>query len=333
MGKKSVWVLTVLILISAPLLSGDAAAKPFYEGKVMKIIVTTKPGGGYDFYGRLIAKYMQKYLPGSTIIVKNMPGAGDVIGTNALYFSKPDGLTLGTFNRGVGMTQVAGVKGVKFNMAEFSWIGSPTSEVTGYIVHNSFKNLEEVLKADNMRIATGGIGNTTYITVLLFYKMIGQSNYSFGTGYQGGEVELAIMRREMDGNFGSYDSRKVMVEGGYGRFVMFIGKTKPTGHEDVPFIEDIVKDKRYKPAIDLLKGINLVGRPFAGPPKIPQDRLKVLQDAFRKAVLDPALLEQAKKSSRPIDYVSPEECEAWAKSLIELPPDLVDSIRSAFTAK
>ena len=48
-------------------------AKPFYEGKVMKIIVSTKPGGGYDYYGRIIARFMQKYLPGSTIIVKN-PG-------------------------------------------------------------------------------------------------------------------------------------------------------------------------------------------------------------------------------------------------------------------
>ena len=112
------------------------------------------------------------------------------------------------------MTQVAGVKGARFNFAKFSWIGSPTSEVTGFIVHNSFKDLDAVLKADNMRIATGGIGNTTYLTVLLFYKMMGQTNYSFGTGYQGGEVQLAIMRREMDGNFGSYDSRKVMEEAG-----------------------------------------------------------------------------------------------------------------------
>ncbi len=333
MRKKSVFFLLVFIFILMPLFTSYATAKPFYEKKVMKIIVTTKPGGGYDFYGRLMAKYMQKYLPGSTIIVKNMPGAGDVIGTNALYLAKPDGLTLGTFNRGVGMTQVAEVKGVKFNLSKFSWIGSPTSEVTGYIVHKSFKDLEDVLKADKMRIAVGGLGSTTYITVLLFYQMLGQSNYAFGTGYAGGEVELAIMRHEMDGNFGSFDSRKVMVEGGYGRFVMFIGKTKPPGHKHVPFIEDIIKDKKYKPAIDLLKGINLVGRPFAGPPGIPEDRLKILRNAFKKAIHDPALLEQAKKSSRPIDFVSHEECEAWAKSLLELPPDLVDTIRSAFVIK
>jgi len=320
-------VILTLLFVNA------AMGKPFYNGKVLKIIVTSKPGGGYDYYGRLMAKYMQKHLPGSTFIVKNMPGAGDVIGTNAIYFAKPDGLTLGTFNRGVGMTQVAGVKGARFNFAKFSWLGSPTSEITGFIVHNSFKDLNDVLKADNMRIATGGIGNTTYMTVLLFYKMMGQTNYSFGTGYQGGEVELAIMRREMDGNFGSFDSRKVMLDGGYGHFVMFIGNKKPPGHENVPFIEDVVKDKKYKPAINLLKGINMVGRPFAGPPGIPEDRLSILREAFKKAVHDPELIGQAKKAGRPIDFVSDEECEAWAKSLLELPPDLVDTIQKVFAVK
>jgi tripartite-type tricarboxylate transporter receptor subunit TctC len=308
-------------------------AKPFYQGKVSKIIVTTKPGGGYDYYARLIARFMQKYLPGSTFIVKNIPGAGNVIGTNAIYAAKPDGLTFGTFNRGVGMTQVAAVKGLRFDLTKMSWLGSPTSEVTGYIVHKSFKNLDDVLKAENMRVATGGLGTTTYITVLLFYKMLGQDNYSFGTGYAGGEVELAIMRREMDGNFGSFDSRKVMVKQGFGRFVMFIGKTKPAGYESVPFIEDVIKDKKYKPVIDLLKGINMVGRPFAGPPGIPIDRLKTLRSAFRKAIHDPELLEHAKKASRPIAFVSPEECEAWAKSLFELPPDVTESIKRAFEVK
>ena len=146
MRRKS--VLLVVVISLTLLFAGVAMGKPFYDGKVIKIIVTSKPGGGYDFYARLMAKYMQKHLPGSTFIVKNMPGAGDVIGTNAIYFAKPDSLTLGTFNRGVGMTQVAGVKGARFNFAEFSWLGSPTSEVTGFIVHNSFKDLDAVLKAE-----------------------------------------------------------------------------------------------------------------------------------------------------------------------------------------
>lgn len=329
MRKKTLLILwTILsILLGAAVIE----AKPFYEGKIIKIIVATKPGGGYDYYARLMAPFLQKYLPGSTVIVKNMPGAGHVIGTNATYLAKPDGLTIGTFNRAVGMTQVAGMKGVRFDFSKFKWLGSPSEEIYCLVVNSeSFKNMGEVLKADKLRMATSGVGTVAYITTILFYQMLGQKNFSIGTGYAGGEVELAIMRKEMDGNFGSFDSRKSMVDSGFGRFIVFIGKTKPVGYESVPFIEEVITDPKHRPVIALLKGLNTVGRPFAVSPDTPDDRLKVLKEAFKKSVRDPELLQTAKKGDRPIDFVSAEECEAWAKSLLKLPPEIVTTIKNAY---
>src|SRR5215468_1251543 len=66
----------------------------YFKGKTINYIVATAAGGGYDLYGRLVAEYMQRYLPGSTFVVKNVPGAGHMIGTNTIYASKPDGLTI-----------------------------------------------------------------------------------------------------------------------------------------------------------------------------------------------------------------------------------------------
>src|SRR5680860_652054 len=102
--------------------------KPFYEGKTIKLIVSTKPGGGYDTYGRMVAKFMEEQLPGSTIVVKNVPGAGHIIGCNEIYMSEPDGLTFGTFNRGLPLAQIAGLEGIEFDLSEMSWLGSPASE-------------------------------------------------------------------------------------------------------------------------------------------------------------------------------------------------------------
>ncbi len=88
-----------------------SAANPdidFYKGKVIGYIVATKPGGAYDAYARLIGKYMQKYLPGSTVIVKNIPGAGHIIGANETYLAKPNGLTIGTFNTSMIYSQIVG---------------------------------------------------------------------------------------------------------------------------------------------------------------------------------------------------------------------------------
>ena len=82
--------------LQPPLAAGLAASPApaqtgadFYKGKTVTYIVATSPGGGYDLYGRLVAEFMQKYLPGSTFVVKNLPGAGHLVGTNTIYASSP----------------------------------------------------------------------------------------------------------------------------------------------------------------------------------------------------------------------------------------------------
>ena len=52
-----------------------AAAESFFKGKTITYIVSTSPGGGYDTYGRLIAKHMEKQIPGVRIVVRNVPGS------------------------------------------------------------------------------------------------------------------------------------------------------------------------------------------------------------------------------------------------------------------
>ncbi|MCZ6637749.1 MAG: tricarboxylate transporter, partial [Alphaproteobacteria bacterium] len=59
-----------------------ATGKAFYDGKTIKWIIATGPGGGHDFYARLFARHMQKALPGSTFVSLNRPGAGHRIGAN-----------------------------------------------------------------------------------------------------------------------------------------------------------------------------------------------------------------------------------------------------------
>src|SRR5258708_9123627 len=74
-----------------------AQSEPFYKGKSIRIIVGLTPGGFYDRWARLLARYMPKYIPGNPeIIVQNMPGAGSMIAMNHIYnVAKPDGRTVG----------------------------------------------------------------------------------------------------------------------------------------------------------------------------------------------------------------------------------------------
>src|ERR671919_428004 len=72
----------------------------FYQGKTITMVVSSTTGGGYDLWARFVAPYIVKYIPGSpSIVVQNMPGAGNIIGANYVYgIAKPDGLTLKTIN-------------------------------------------------------------------------------------------------------------------------------------------------------------------------------------------------------------------------------------------
>ncbi len=81
---------------------------------------------------------MQKHLPGSTFVVRNMPGAGHIIGANYLYASKPDGLTIGTFNTGLIYNQLVGLDSLKADLTKMSWIGKASTDPRAVMVSASF---------------------------------------------------------------------------------------------------------------------------------------------------------------------------------------------------
>jgi tripartite-type tricarboxylate transporter receptor subunit TctC len=327
MTKKILWVLLALF-IAAP--TGTGLCKEFYDGKTIKLIVATKPGGGYDLYGRMLAKYMQTYLPGSKIIVKNRPGAGHIIGCSETYHAKPNGLTFGTFNRSLPLAQLAELKGVKFDLTKMSWLGSPASELYSLVMVSKFKSIDDIRKAPEVKLSSAGVGSQSHVTSELFKNMFKLNNIKVVPGYGGGEAELAMMRGELDGQFGSLSSLAKFVKEGNGNVVLLIGKSKPQELADVPLMHELVKEAKYQPVLKLLNTLNVLARPFAGPPDIPADRLKKLRDAFYKSCKDPEFLSFAEKSGVPIDLTPGEEALDLVKGIIELDPDLVKLIKDAY---
>jgi tripartite-type tricarboxylate transporter receptor subunit TctC len=91
--------LVAFALLSA--LSNDAALA-VYPDRIVKIVVPFAPGGGTDVIARTLAQEMAKDL-GASVIIENKPGAGTIIGTQAVATSEPDGYTLlmGTFANAV----------------------------------------------------------------------------------------------------------------------------------------------------------------------------------------------------------------------------------------
>src|SRR5712692_5948222 len=85
-----------------------------------------------------------------TIIVGYKPGGNSIIAANHLYnVAKPDGLTIGTFNRNLPIAQLTKVQGVKYDMTKFAWIGSAANEATILAIRNElpYRNFAELRKA------------------------------------------------------------------------------------------------------------------------------------------------------------------------------------------
>src|SRR4029079_16198968 len=197
----------------------------FYKGKTVTYIVATAPGGGYDLYGRLVAEYMQKYLPGSTFVVKNVPGAGHLIGANTIYASKADGLTLGTFNTGLIYNQLIGREGVHFDLTKMAWIGKAASDprVITIGVQSPIKSFQDLMALkEPVNFSTGGIGASAYVETVMLYNAL-KLPIKIQPGYYGSDDPIAIRRGEIQGTLASRSSWELFVSQGYGRFIAQIG--------------------------------------------------------------------------------------------------------------
>jgi tripartite-type tricarboxylate transporter receptor subunit TctC len=299
----------------------------FYNGKTVTYVVATSPGGGYDLYGRLIAEFMQRNLPGSTFIVKNMPGAGHLIGTNAIYASKPDGLTIGTFNTGLIYNQLIGHESAKFDLTKMSWIGKAGTEPRVMVIaeQSPIKSWEElVAQKEPVSFATSGIGASNYVELHMLYKVL-KLPIKILTGYNGNDDSLAMRRGEVVGGMGSRSSFDSFRKNGYGRYIAQIGGND----KDVPQLIDLVKEPAAKQFLQLVQAQGDIARLTAGPPGIPKPQLDALRDAYRKAMEDKELQARAEKMERPVEPAYGDDVLKSVKAALDQTPEIKALLKEA----
>jgi putative tricarboxylic transport membrane protein len=318
------------------LVTSQAAAQSgadFFKGKTLTYIVATAPGGGYDTYGRLVAKYLVKHLGMDKAIVRNMPGAGHIIGANFLYASKPDGLTLGTFNTGLIYAQLLDTKGIEFDLTKMSWIGKAAAETRTFVVgdHTSYMTFQDALNSDRpLKLAVSGIGSASYTETRLLERAFPDLKLDVIPGFSGTEDAMSIMREEVDGTFASRSSYVPFVENGDGRFLLDVGGES---HEGIPQARDVVKGEVGEAIIAVIESQATLARFTAGPPGIPEDRLEALRDAYMAAMQDPELLAETKKLDVPIEPMRGDGVAKAVLSALDRPPEVKAVIAEALNVE
>ena len=307
--------------LTALALGGPAAAQDnFYDGERLTYIITTDPGGGYDTYGRLVAKYLEKHLPGSQIVVQNVPGAGHIVGTNTLFAAAPDGLTIGSFNTGLINSQLLKREGIQFDLAEMSWIGKAATDTRSLVVSKDceYQSIEDMqAAAEPIKMAAAGVGSAAYIDTVLIGEALGL-DLEIIPGFEGNEGEMSMMRGEVCGQVGSTSSLRPFVENGNGSFILQVGGEAEAGG---PLARDLATDERGKAIVAIIDAQSEIARLTAGPPGIPEDRLQVLRDAYMAALTDPELLAEAGQLDIPIEPADGEVVEERVKAALDQSPE------------
>jgi tripartite-type tricarboxylate transporter receptor subunit TctC len=320
-------MLTPLVLLLSVFLPATAFAQ-YYAGKTLTIVVGYKTGGGYDATARLLARHLPKHIAGKpTVIVQNMPGANSLIAANHVYsVARPDGLTIGTFNRNLPIAQLTKVDGVKFDMTKFAWVGSAASESTILAIRNDlpYRSFEDLKKADKpIVIGATGPGANTYDFPLLLKELLG-ANLKIVSGYSSSsDIMLAIERKEVDGRAGSFSSIRPFIDRNLVRPVVRARATEP-GIDQLPVDESLAPNARAKAIMALRSAPEVIGRPYVMHPNTSAEHLKIMREAFANAIKDAELVAEGKKAKMELEFVHGDEAVKVMKEVLSQPKDVVD---------
>ena len=324
-------------LITAAAGLGLAAASPTlaqtqgsYKGKTVTLYVGYSVGGGYDVYGRIVARFLARHLPGNpTIVVENMEGAGSLRLANWMAQVAPkDGTALGIIGRGTAFDPILGLPGAAFKGPDFTWLGSANNEVSVCVsLKNSpVKTIQEAMKTQLTVGATGGSDDTAQFPRVL-NGTIG-TKFKVVSGYPGGnDVLLAMERGEVQGRCGwswssALTTRPDWIKQGTVNVLVQTALAKSPDLPNVPLVTDLAKTPQDEQILTMIFARQTMGRPFVAPPNTDPRRAALLRKAFMDTMKDPDFLAEAKKIKLEINPVSGEKIEALVKKIYATPSDI-----------
>ncbi len=336
---------TVALFIALLLNAPQELQAAFYEGKSIRLIVSSSPGGGNDTYSRLIARHINKYIPGKpTIIVQNMPGAGGLLAADYIYRKAArDGTVMEQINWGVWYYQVVKDKRARFDFNKMNAIGVAFIDNTIFYVRTDrFKSLDDVLKSDRLvKVSASGRQSSPHVLGNLLEKVTGKKIFDYVFGYPGArQFSLAVRQGEVDasGNtIGSgMDQVGDMIKSGELAVIFQAGSEdgkRSPGFENVPTLLDLAKTPEARETVKSMFLLSHYGRPYAFPPDVPKERIQILRSAFWKTMKDPQFLDEAKRLKRDIDPLRGEDLQRMWHDTLNAPPEQVKIVEEIFVGK
>ena len=319
----------VLLLVLTP--PSALAQTSFYAGKTITMIRGGAPGGVGEMRTRAVANFLKKHVPGNpTVLLEFMAGAGGAKAANHMYRgARADGLVIGSLPGGMVSSAVLGESAVQYELEKFIYLGSPNSESHYVFFTNKKLGLDSIAKLrahSGLRIGAQTVGHPIHYTGRLFAYLLSLKDPKFITGYSSPELDIALMKGELDAMPGVASSvikqnpeffEKNLVE--FHSILEIPRGDKHPRFAQLAELDSFAKTDKERKLIALHRTFRLAGSPFVLPPNTPRDRADILRKAMRAMFADPEFMAEYQKLTG--EEASPLTPEAHDKAIKELPKD------------
>ena len=335
-----------LLVLAGLALAAPVHADPvadFYRGRTITLVVGYGPSGGYDLFGRMIARHLGRHIPGNpSIVVQNMPGAGSLRATNWLHSVAPrDGSVIAIFARDMPLLAILGTnRAATFDPRKFSWLGSASDfSRDAYLLmvraDAPAHSIEEARRPGGPPLVLGGtaVGAAGSDVPIILRDTLG-INVKLVEGYQdSGAIFLAVDRGEIGGRTVDLSSMKsfrpgwMTPNGGMRALVQFARATRHPDFPDVPTARELARNDAARALIEFAELSYRISRPFAAPPDVPADRAKALQDAFMAVHQDAEYLAEAARLRMEVSPIDSGAVLDTIDRIAAAPPQVLDYLR------
>ena len=283
----------------------STAIANFYAGKQITLVVGTGPGGGYDAYARLVARFMRPHIPGQpTIVVQNMPGSAGVRAAGYMYnAARKDGTFIAANPADYLLAELWNPEQMHFDSRKFGWLGT-MSTITDVLAVFRSSGVQSIADARTKELTIGATAviATNSLQPALSNALLG-TKFRIVKGYNGGSdpMTLAMERGELDGRANSWASWKLLrrswIEENLLSFLLQFGPRAPDLPPGVPAMADLVTTPRDKAFVSMLDITQYTGRAMFTTPDVPGERLEALRAAFDATMADPAFVAEMTRLS------------------------------------
>ena len=335
-GSKFLIMLSAAALVCASV-PVRAQAPDLFARKTITIYIGNTVGGSYDLYGRMVARFLGRHLPGNpNVIAENMPGAGTIVAANFIYGAAPkDGTVLGIVSETLPVEQALDNPAVKFDMAKYTWIGRVASSNNVHMMWNTSKvqSIEDA-KLYEVPVAGTGPGNIAETVPTLLNQVIG-TKFKIVTGYPAAnEAMLAMERGEVDGAVAGWAALKIGKKDWLAqkkiKIILQDVTERAADLPDTPTLVEVGRTPEERQMLGLYASGGAIGRAILAPPGLSTEVTKALRDGFNAMVKDPDFIAEMNRIELDLDPLPGEVLQKTAADILDIPPEVKDRAKTIF---